>query len=76
LETVSLLKYHLRDHLLSNVYINFTEGDEKWHLSKDAFSDEAFSRLQKVKAKYDPENVFNHSVDISAEKEEILKLSK
>ncbi|HSP46982.1 MAG TPA: FAD-binding oxidoreductase [Clostridiaceae bacterium] len=76
LETVSLLKYHLRDHLLSNVYINFTEGDEKWHLSKDAFSDEAFSRLQKVKAKYDPENVFNHSVDITTEPAEILKLSK
>ncbi len=48
------------------VYLNFMSGEEARTHARDAFSAEAYQRLQTIKAKYDPDNCFSHSYDLAA----------
>jgi hypothetical protein len=61
---ITQLKLELKPHLHGGVYMNFLEGDEARKFTRQGFSTDAFSRLEMVKAKYDPQNLFNHSYDI------------
>jgi hypothetical protein len=62
---IAQLKQDLQPHLHGGVYMNFLEGDEAVARTRQGFSPEAFARLQALKAKYDPQNMFSHSYDIS-----------
>jgi len=59
-------KRALQPHVLG-VYPNFLEGEEARARTREAFSAEAYRRLQAIKAKYDPDNRFSHSYDLAAE---------
>jgi FAD/FMN-containing dehydrogenase len=54
----------LKPHLNGKVYMNFLGGAEARERTRDGFSAEAYRRLQAIKAKYDPDNRFNHSYAI------------
>jgi FAD/FMN-containing dehydrogenase len=45
-------------------YGNYSSADESAERVKAAYGDERFARLQRIKARYDPENVFrfNHNI--------------
>jgi hypothetical protein len=58
-------KQALQPHL-PGVYLNFLEGEEARTRAREAFSPEAYRRLQAIKAKYDPDNRFSHSYDLAA----------
>ncbi len=45
------------------VYLNFI-GDEGIHRVEAAFGQEKFTRLRKLKAKWDPQNLFSHNQNI------------
>ncbi len=57
-------KRDLQSHVLG-VYPNFLEGEEARSRTREAFSAEAYRRLQAVKAQYDPDNRFSHSYDLA-----------
>ncbi len=61
---VALLKQDLGPHLHGGVYMNFLEGEEARERTRQGFSPEAFARLQALKTRYDPENIFSHSFAI------------
>ena len=61
---VQEFKQALGSHLTGGVYINFLEGEENQARSKDAYTPENYRRLQSLKAKYDPENIFCHGISI------------
>lgn len=61
---VDQLKRELQPALTGGVYMNFMEGEEARARTRDGFSPEAYRRLTEIKAKYDPQNRFNHSFDI------------
>jgi len=61
---VENFKQALRPHLTGGVYINFLEGEENQARSKDAYTPENYRRLQSLKAQYDPDNIFNHAINI------------
>ena len=61
---VSQLKSALTPHLHGGVYMNFLEGEDARKHTRQAFSPEAYTRLQELKARYDPQNRFNLSYDI------------
>lgn len=50
--------------VLDGVYMNFIEGDEARHRTKDAYSLENYYWLRKLKAKYDATDRFCHSFAI------------
>jgi FAD/FMN-containing dehydrogenase len=58
-------KRALQPHMLG-VYPNFLEGEEARMCARDAFSPEAYRRLQEIKERYDPDNRFSHSYDLAA----------
>jgi FAD/FMN-containing dehydrogenase len=62
---ISQLKRALTPHLHGGVYLNFLEGSEAREATRAGFSQETYQRLQALKAKYDPQNRFRHSYDIS-----------
>ena len=62
---ISQLKRALTPHLHGGVYLNFLEGSEARESTRAGFSPETYQRLQALKAKYDPKNLFSHSYDIS-----------
>jgi FAD/FMN-containing dehydrogenase len=45
--------------------MNFLEGEEARERTRQGFSPEAYARLQELKARYDPWNLFSHSYDIA-----------
>jgi FAD/FMN-containing dehydrogenase len=59
-------KQALQPHIMG-VYLNFLEGEEARAHTRDAFSVEAYRHLQAIKAKYDPDNRFSHSYDLTAD---------
>lgn len=61
---VKEFKQALNPHLTGGVYINFLEGEENQARSKDAYTPENYRRLQSLKAKYDPDNIFCHGFHI------------
>jgi FAD/FMN-containing dehydrogenase len=50
--------------LTGRIYANFADGAEMRQRTQDGFSEQAFLRLQQIKAKYDPENMFSFSYAI------------
>ena len=67
-QTIDKLKQELKPYQNGGVYMNFLEGEEARKRTRQGFSAEAYARLQAVKAKYDPQNIFNRSYDIAPEK--------
>lgn len=70
-EMVEPIKSHLArmhtalaPHQSGKTYMNFVEGDESRRRTRDGFSEQAYQRLQAVKAKYDPTNRFDHAFNI------------
>ena len=50
------IKAQLQPYLTGGVYMSFLEGEESQQRVKDGFSPEAFQRLARLKATYDPDN--------------------
>lgn len=61
---ITQLRRALTPHLHGGVYLNFLEGEEARERTPQGFSAEAYARLQKLKARYDPHNMFGHSFAI------------
>ena len=61
---IDQIRLELHPHLTDRVYINFLEGREKRERTKDAYSPESYHRLMRLKARYDPENLFRFSFGI------------
>jgi FAD/FMN-containing dehydrogenase len=53
----------LRPHH-AGVYVNFLDSDDDTSRVREAYSDDTYWRLAEVKAKYDPENVFQNNKNI------------
>lgn len=62
------LRKELEPVLTGGVYMNFVEGSEARHRTKDGYKPEAFRLLQSLKGKVDPANTFRFSYDIAPEK--------
>ncbi|HET9909437.1 MAG TPA: FAD-binding oxidoreductase [Anaerolineales bacterium] len=60
-EHIANMKQALEPHMHGGVYLNFLEGAEARQRTRQGFSAENFKCLQDIKAKYDPQNRFNHS---------------
>lgn len=54
----------MQPYLTGGVYMNFLEGEEKQARTQEGYSPEKYRRLQAIKAKYDPDNLFSHSFDV------------
>ena len=54
----------MQRHSTGRMYLNFPGHGEGTNLVRDAFGVETYGRLQKVKRKYDPENVFRMNQNI------------
>ena len=48
----------------SGVYVNFLDSDDDTSRTREAYGDHTYQRLGRIKAKYDPENVFHHNKNI------------
>lgn len=55
---------NMQRHSTGRLYLNFPGHGEGTNLVRDAFGAEAYGRLQKVKRKYDPENLFRMNQNI------------
>ena len=54
----------MQRHSTGRMYLNFPGHGEGTNLVRDAFGAEAYGRLQKVKRKYDPQNLFRMNQNI------------
>ena len=54
----------MQRHSTGRMYLNFPGHGEGNNLVRDALGVEAYGRLQKVKRKYDPQNLFRMSQNI------------
>ncbi|MDX1992916.1 MAG: FAD-binding oxidoreductase [bacterium] len=68
-EIVAAFKRDLRPHMTGGIYLNFTEGEERFQSAADAFRAENLRRLQAIKAQVDPENRFRHALNYNAKKQ-------
>jgi len=59
---------HMQRHSTGRLYLNFPGHGEGVDLVPDAFGSEAYGRLQRVKRRYDPNNIFrmNQNIDPGA----------
>ena len=48
----------------AGVYVNFLDSDDDTSRVREAYGDPTYRRLAKVKAKYDPDNVFHNNKNI------------
>jgi FAD/FMN-containing dehydrogenase len=48
----------------AGVYVNFLDSDDDTGRVREAYGDDTYQRLAKIKAKYDPENVFHINKNI------------
>ena len=55
----------MQRHSTGRMYLNFPGLGEGANLVRDAFGAEAYAKLQKVKRKYDPENIFQMNQNIT-----------
>jgi hypothetical protein len=49
----------------AGVYVNFLDRDDECDRVREAYGDDIYLRLGKVKAKYDPDNVFHNNTNIA-----------
>jgi FAD/FMN-containing dehydrogenase len=70
-EIANVMKSEMEPYSTGGVYLNFLSGDEKWNQTKDAFTPEAFKRLITLKNRYDPENLFCFSLNITTEQKDV-----
>jgi FAD/FMN-containing dehydrogenase len=54
----------MQRHSTRRLYLNFPGHGEGENLVRDAFGPETYARLQKIKAAYDPENLFRMNQNI------------
>ncbi len=54
----------MQRHSTGRMYLNFPGHGEGTNLVRDAFGTEAYARLQNVKRKYDPQNIFHLNQNI------------
>jgi FAD/FMN-containing dehydrogenase len=54
----------MQGHSTGRMYLNFPGHGEGANLVRDAFGAEAYGRLQKVKHKFDPQNLFRMNQNI------------
>jgi hypothetical protein len=54
----------MQRHSTGRMYLNFPGHGEGTNLVRDAFGAEVYARLQKVKRKYDPQNLFRMNQNI------------
>lgn len=62
--TIAYIKQYkadLQSHLRGGVYLNFMKGSESESRVQDAYLPESLQRLRRVKAQYDPDNLFRFS---------------
>jgi FAD/FMN-containing dehydrogenase len=52
----------------AGVYVNFLDSDDDASRVREAYGDDTYRRLAEVKAKYDPENVFQNNMNIRPER--------
>jgi FAD/FMN-containing dehydrogenase len=55
----------LQPHRAGTVYVNFLDSDDDSSRVREAYGDDTYRRLAEVKARYDPQNVFHHTKNIS-----------
>src|SRR4029453_2319782 len=48
----------------AGVYVNFLDSDDDSSRVREAYGDDTYERLAKIKATYDPENVFHTNKNI------------
>lgn len=58
---------HMQHHSTGRLYLNFPGHGEGDNLVRDAFGAETYARLQKIKGKYDPQNLFRMNQNIVPE---------
>ena len=57
----------MQRHSTGRLYLNFPGLGEGEHLVRDAFGAEPYARLQKIKRKYDADNLFHMNQNIRPE---------
>ena len=60
----------LQPHRADSVYINFLDSDDDTSRVREAYGEHTYRRLAHVKAKYDPDNVFQHNKNIRPDESE------
>ena len=58
------LHEQLRPYATGGAYLNFLEGEEKVSRTKAGFTAEGYGRLQALKRRYDPQNLFRYGIDL------------
>jgi len=58
------IKEELSPYLTGGVYPNFLDGEEARQRTMQAYTPDILQRLQVLKMKYDPQNVFRFSFDL------------
>jgi FAD/FMN-containing dehydrogenase len=58
------VKRILKPQTTGGMYLNFMEWQEAESRSRDAFTADGFARIQAIKMKYDPENVFSYGFNL------------
>jgi hypothetical protein len=62
------MKRELEPVLTGGVYLNFLDSEEAHLRVKDAYLPESFQKLQELKTRFDPKNVFSHGFNITPHK--------
>lgn len=68
-EAIRQYKKDLTPYRKGGVYLNFMKGHEAAERAKDAYRPDAYERLQALKAKYDPHNLFRFSYQLVGQTE-------
>jgi FAD/FMN-containing dehydrogenase len=58
------MKREMQTALTGGVYMNFLDGEEAALRVRDAYLPETYARLQELKARFDPQNIFSHAFNI------------
>ena len=59
------LRSRLRGHTTGGAYLNFLEGEERVGRTKAGFTEEGYRRLQALKRRFDPQNLFRYGIDLA-----------
>jgi FAD/FMN-containing dehydrogenase len=59
------LRSRLRGHTTGGAHLNFLEGEERVGRTKAGFTEEGYRRLQALKRRLDPQNLFRYGIDLA-----------